>query len=357
MKVAHAILQRKCACGKTTAGEHCDECEKKLQRKPVSATQAHEVPPIVHEVLRSPGKSLDQQTRAFMEPRFGHNFSCVRVHADDKAAESARVVNARAYTVGSHIAFGSGEFEPQSSDGRRLLAHELTHTIQQRNSVGAPNHIRVYDNSSAERNADDHAEAVLRMRPFVPTVLSIDGPMQMQRAAIHNGPILFEGPCEFLACNSGSCPDEQKGVACSGQKTKKGGDGKKYRPLFTCDKRCEAGESCANDDTWMAIPYSRFAYRKCNQSLVICANGRHTNAYVRDRSEREAWEVSPGIQSALAVTGSFTGSIYSDDDDAAFKKDPKCRSKPGSSAASSEDNAVEAPLVVAASNEHTESDA
>ncbi len=85
----------------------------------------------VHEVLRSPGQPLDATTRAFMEPHFGHDFSGVRVHTDVKAAESARAVNALAYTVGSDVVFGNGHYVPQSNEGRRLMAHELTHVVQQ----------------------------------------------------------------------------------------------------------------------------------------------------------------------------------------------------------------------------------
>jgi uncharacterized protein DUF4157 len=90
-----------------------------------------EAPPIVHEVLRSPGQPLDPETRAFMEPRLGHDFSSVRVHADAKAEESAQAVNARAYTVGQDIVFGSGEFAPGTQEGRSLLTHELVHVVQQ----------------------------------------------------------------------------------------------------------------------------------------------------------------------------------------------------------------------------------
>ena len=89
-------------------------------------------PPIVQDVLRSPGQPLDAATRAFMEPRFGHDFSQVRVHADTKAADSARAVNALAYTVGRDIVFGAGQYAPGTSEGKRLLGHELVHTAQQR---------------------------------------------------------------------------------------------------------------------------------------------------------------------------------------------------------------------------------
>src|SRR3954452_15766007 len=82
-------------------------------------------PAIVHEVLRSPGQPLDAATRAFFEPRFGHDFGHVRVHTDARAAESAASVNALAYTVGNHIVVGRGGFQPLNST--RLLAHELVH--------------------------------------------------------------------------------------------------------------------------------------------------------------------------------------------------------------------------------------
>ncbi len=86
-------------------------------------------PPIVPEVIRSPGQPLDAATRAFMEPRLGYDFSHVQVHTDAKAAQSARAVNARAYTVGSNVVFADGQYVPQSSEGQRLLAHELTHVV------------------------------------------------------------------------------------------------------------------------------------------------------------------------------------------------------------------------------------
>jgi hypothetical protein len=88
-------------------------------------------PPIVEEVLRSPGQGLDLMTRSFMEGRFGYNFSGVRVHTDAAAAESARQVNACAYTVGRHVVFGKGQYTPRSNSATRLLAHELAHVVQQ----------------------------------------------------------------------------------------------------------------------------------------------------------------------------------------------------------------------------------
>jgi len=88
-------------------------------------------PPIVHEVLRSPGRPLEAETRDWLEPRLGHNFGDVRVHADRRAAASARAVGAQAYTVGRHVVFGDGRYAPGTEIGRRTLVHELIHTIQQ----------------------------------------------------------------------------------------------------------------------------------------------------------------------------------------------------------------------------------
>ncbi len=127
------VLQRKCACGNhTIAGGECDECGKKrLQRRATNPAQAGEAPPIVHEVLSSPGQPLDAETRSFMEPRFGYDFSHVRIHTDARAADSASAVNALAYTVGRDVVFGAGQYAPGETEGRRLLAHELTHVVQQ----------------------------------------------------------------------------------------------------------------------------------------------------------------------------------------------------------------------------------
>jgi outer membrane protein OmpA-like peptidoglycan-associated protein len=194
-----------------------------VQRAAVNSSPVHDVPPIVHEVLRSPGQPLDRETRAFMEPRFGHDFSRVptrahgsaptsthlaigaphdefeqeaemiaqhvmsrsaaststgydfggvRIHTDDKAAESARAVNALAYTVGRDIVFEAGQFEPATHQGQRLLAHELTHVVQQ----------------------NQGAQQVQRWANCKPARLSLEDcpprePGEAQRA--HAGPMVF----------------------------------------------------------------------------------------------------------------------------------------------------------------------
>ena len=176
------MLQRKCACGGTVAaGGECAECRnKRLQTKlavnqpgdrfeheadrmadfliqggkqapvlsdgslgvlqrdePNTSSASTRAPPIVHEVLGGSGQPLDSSTRAFMEPRFGHDFGNVRVHFDARAAASARSVNALAYTVGHDIVFRDGAFAPADPSGRSLLAHELAHVVQQSDTLTA----------------------------------------------------------------------------------------------------------------------------------------------------------------------------------------------------------------------------
>ena len=172
---AHSgLLQRKCACGSSPgiSGE-CTECQgKRLQRKltigssndpleaeadrvadQVLAAPAHSkvssgppriqrftgqatgdagtAPAIVEHVLSSAGKPFEPALRQDMEQRFGHDFSNVRVHSGAAAEQSAWDVNASAYTVGHDIVFGVGRFAPETHEGRRLLAHELAHVVQQ----------------------------------------------------------------------------------------------------------------------------------------------------------------------------------------------------------------------------------
>jgi hypothetical protein len=96
-----------------------------------SGGQMDAVPDTVNQTLAAHGRPLEPVLRQDMERRFGHDFSQVKIHADGAAGQSARAVNAQAYTVGSDIVFGTGQFAPATHAGRRLLAHELTHVIQQ----------------------------------------------------------------------------------------------------------------------------------------------------------------------------------------------------------------------------------
>jgi hypothetical protein len=158
-------ISRKCACGGDAgASGECAECQEKregtLQRRAANGARSEAVPPIVHEVLRSPGTQLDQATRSFFEPRVGHDFSRVRVHADARAAASARAVDATAYTVGHHVVFKSGRYAPASDDGKRLLGHELVHVVQQRER-GASG---LGSDSTGDRNDTDRPSVVPRVQ-------------------------------------------------------------------------------------------------------------------------------------------------------------------------------------------------
>ena len=136
-----------------------------LQRTAVNTAPVQDTPDIINNVIQSPGQPMDTETQAFMEPRFGHDFSSVRVHTDEQAAESARSVNALAYTVGHDVVFGAGQYAPTTMTGKRLLAHELTHVVQQ-NQTGTIHRYQEYHTISnpgdiAEKEADAIGEQVI----------------------------------------------------------------------------------------------------------------------------------------------------------------------------------------------------
>jgi len=154
-------LQRKCACGGSAPEGECEECKEKqsvLRRKALGSDRLDEPPPVVNEALRSPGDPLDTGTRVFFERHFGHNFGGVRVHTDSLAAQSAHAVGARAYTVGNNIVFGAGQHAPATPSGRRLLAHELAHVVQQ--GRGGPS-VEVSAKPSLEQSAEHAAESAI----------------------------------------------------------------------------------------------------------------------------------------------------------------------------------------------------
>ena len=113
-------------------------CVQTLQRSTANTATPDKVPSIVQEALASPNQPLDSGTRAYMEPRFGHDFSKVRIHTDSKAAESAQSINALAYTLGNDLVFSRGRYAPGTLEGRQLLGHELTHVVQQSKTINAP---------------------------------------------------------------------------------------------------------------------------------------------------------------------------------------------------------------------------
>lgn len=183
------VLQRRCSCGRlTVAGGECAACRKKrlaLQRRTIGTDKdPPTAPPIVREVLRAPGRPLDSATRVFMESRFGQNFSRVRVHTDTRAAESARLVNASAYTVGQDVVFGAGQYAPGTDTGQRLIAHELTHVVQQRHNSQIPTKLRV---GPADDSFEAEAErtAASRGASYANSPLNTHGP---QAGTLQRGP-------------------------------------------------------------------------------------------------------------------------------------------------------------------------
>jgi hypothetical protein len=143
-----------------------------------SAAEANTAPPDVDEVMRSPGRPLDAETRAFMEPRCGRDLSLVQVHSDAAAEQSARNLRASAYTVGHHIVFGRGRFTPRTPQGQRLIAHELAHVLQQ--TAGY---------------AGVQRQGVIPMEPWVrPMPVPRVGPLPRVGPVPEIGPLPYVGP-------------------------------------------------------------------------------------------------------------------------------------------------------------------
>ena len=135
------LTKRECKSAKSPAPHPPGAPSAVVQRRVASGSSGPiGAPPIVRDVLTSSGRPLDRPTRSLFESRFGHDFGQVRIHADAKAAESARSVNALAYTVGRDVVFGAGQYAPGTSAGQKLLAHELTHVVQQ--SGGAADRVQ-----------------------------------------------------------------------------------------------------------------------------------------------------------------------------------------------------------------------
>jgi hypothetical protein len=248
---AAAVVQRRCACG-ASAGER-EGRRALLPPRPFAGVTgpSPSVPLIVHEVLRSPGRPLDPAARAFFEPRFGHDFSRVRVHTDARAAESARAVQALAWTGGRDIAFAEGRYQPESGSGRRLLAHELAHVVQQGSGGAAPPDRLGPAESPQEREAEAAAEAVASAGA-IPRIASAAGAIQrrpepyIKQVTVHLTP-----PQSAELAWQGTPPATATG---SDNFTVSTGKGYSDRddPDGTCTRDC-----CGDPMTQCAPPYNR----------------------------------------------------------------------------------------------------
>lgn len=148
--------------------------------------EEEEPSPVKDVVGKGGGSSLDKDTRHFMESRLGHDFGDVRVHTDSKASESAQSVNAQAYTVGSDVVFQSGKYSPGTDEGRHMLAHELTHVVQQRSGpvsgTPAAGGINVSDPSdSFEHAAEQNAARAMSAEAPGPAGTSMQSLSSVQR--------------------------------------------------------------------------------------------------------------------------------------------------------------------------------
>jgi hypothetical protein len=154
-------------------------------------------PLAVHKTLRSRGRPLDADTRAYFEPRYGHDFSRVRVHTDQQASETARAMDAAAYTVGSQIAFAGGRYQPETAAGRRLLAHELAHVAQQRNASVPGTHLEVGKPSDAAERAADAAAQHALVHATTRTVDAIDASATVRRTTVESWAGTFDNDLQY----------------------------------------------------------------------------------------------------------------------------------------------------------------
>lgn len=259
---AQGILQRKCACGnRTISGGECAECKKKknsIQRKlaigasddvlereadrvadqvmemsansrigsvspriqRISSRSRHSpetVPVSVDRVLSGSGRPLEPTFRQDMERRFGYDFSHVRVHSGVAAERSVRDVNANAYTVRNNIVFGSGQYEPSTHEGRRLIAHELTHVIQQEGFK--KNRKNKHSIQSSGFNSEQHFNNIKVHNNSVSTEANLQRQINNETSSgekVRNRCVRGLGcpaithcdhkPCAVVNCGTGKCP-------------------------------------------------------------------------------------------------------------------------------------------------------
>lgn len=199
-----SVIQRKAGC---VCGGSCPCCKEDLdvQRKARDKGMKAGIPTVVSEVLNTPGRSLDHNTKSFMESRFGHDFSGVRVHTSSQSALSAESIQARAYTHSNHIVFGSNEFAPETDSGKRLLAHELTHVVQQSGGVSTKLKVGSHDDS-LEQEADRVAETVMTSSEPVVSLQQNTGVLpSIQRERLTDYTPVYED--EFLPSELNDEPD------------------------------------------------------------------------------------------------------------------------------------------------------
>lgn len=160
-KAVHPILHLQRTIGNRAVQRMIASQETSGDYEQESATQPP-LPEVVNGGLSTPGKPLDADVREFMEAGFGADFGDVRVHTDSGAAESSEAINAKAYTIGQDLVFGAGAYSPASSEGKKLIAHELTHVVQQSGATGVSGELEIsHPEDQSERAAEDAAAQVM----------------------------------------------------------------------------------------------------------------------------------------------------------------------------------------------------
>ena len=156
--------------------------EETIQMKSFSglSPMIHSKLPAQLAAIQSGGRSLPETTREFMESRFAHNFSSVQIHTDSQAAAISRQLNAKAFTHGQHVYFGSGQYQPDTSAGQLLLAHELTHVVQQTGGSKHRSQLPSWQRPPQAQSDSEHETLAFLHAPFHPIISPTANTIQKQ---------------------------------------------------------------------------------------------------------------------------------------------------------------------------------
>jgi hypothetical protein len=168
-----------------------------------SLTAPHDI----YGALRSPSQPLDPDARRFMEAGFGHDFGHVRIHADSKAASASQSAGAQAFTFGPDIVFGAGQYQPGSRRGRQLIAHELTHVLQNRGGELVVRRSVLYPNATVTRNDDPILRYMSGDDALALTTLTINGAAQITAGVLRDA----FGPKEIEPKAAPAVPSQSSG--------------------------------------------------------------------------------------------------------------------------------------------------
>ncbi|HSB10225.1 MAG TPA: DUF4157 domain-containing protein [Blastocatellia bacterium] len=305
------LAQSKCACGASAGvtGE-CVECaQKKLafDRRGADEVAPIAAPPTVSEVARAPGEPLDSETRASMESSLGHDFSRVRVHTDDRAAESANEVNALAYTIGQDVVFARGQYSPRSVEGQKLLAHELAHTIQQSSAQSDPGGTTPVGarGSVFEREADMAAEGlfsgshIAAMTPSMPS-LQKKTPEELAGEALKAGPKGKKEKAEFEKAGKAEAKVEKAGTTITRVEIPAAGKDEPVKGVTSSEYASES-KKCATPKSEAGLPKAFL----CTTQEITPPNVAPDDAATFDTNVRVSFKKGKGGGSIWVVSASL----------------------------------------------------